>query len=79
MNSSTGVRKGFFTTTQNPDAREEETDTFNYIKTCFSIYVMSWTECLCSPQNHTDAEAPVLWPPDAKSRLIRKDPDAGKD
>ena len=29
----------------------------------------------------TDAEAetPVLWPPDAKSQLIRKDPDAGKD
>ena len=26
----------------------------------------------------TDAEAPVLWPLDAKSRLIRKDPDAGK-
>ena len=26
-----------------------------------------------------DAEAPVLWPPDAKSRLIRKDPDVGKD
>ena len=25
-----------------------------------------------------EAEAPVLWPPDAK-RLIRKDPDAGKD
>ena len=25
------------------------------------------------------AEAPVLWPPDAKSQLIRKDPDAGKD
>ena len=24
------------------------------------------------------AEAPVLWPPDAKSRLIGKDPDAGK-
>ena len=29
----------------------------------------------------TDAEAefPILWPPDAKSELIRKDPDAGKD
>ena len=27
----------------------------------------------------TDAEAPILWPPDAKTRLIRKDPDAGKD
>ena len=29
----------------------------------------------------TDAEAevPILWPPDVKSRLIRKDPDVGKD
>ena len=29
----------------------------------------------------TDAEAetPILWPPDAKSQLIRKDPDARKD
>ena len=29
----------------------------------------------------TDAEAetPIFWPPDAKSRLIEKDPDAGKD
>ena len=27
----------------------------------------------------TDAEAPILSPLDAKSRLIRKDPDAGKD
>ena len=27
----------------------------------------------------TDAEALVLWPPDAKSWLIGKDPDAGKD
>ena len=29
----------------------------------------------------TDAEAetPILWPPDAKSCLIRKDPDAGRD
>ena len=29
----------------------------------------------------TDAEveAPILWLPDAKSSLIRKDPDAGKD
>ena len=26
-----------------------------------------------------EAEAPVLWPPDAKSQLIWKDPDAGKD
>ena len=26
-----------------------------------------------------EAETPVLWPPDAKSWLIRKDPDTGKD
>ena len=26
-----------------------------------------------------EAEAPILWPPDEKSRLIGKDPDAGKD
>ena len=24
-------------------------------------------------------EPPILWPPDVKSRLIRKDPEAGKD
>ena len=26
-----------------------------------------------------EAEAPIFWPPDAKSWLIGKDPDAGKD
>ena len=26
-----------------------------------------------------EAEAPILWPPDGKSRLIGKAPDAGKD
>ena len=27
----------------------------------------------------TDAEAPTLWPPDSKNRLIRKNFDAGKE
>ena len=27
----------------------------------------------------TEAEAPIVWPPDAKNWLVRKDPDAGKD
>ena len=27
----------------------------------------------------TEAETPILWPPDAKNWLIWKDPDAGKD
>ena len=26
-----------------------------------------------------EAEAPILWPPDVKSWVIGKDPDAGKD
>ena len=26
-----------------------------------------------------EAETPILWPPDEKSRLIREDPDAGRD
>ena len=26
-----------------------------------------------------EAEAPILWPPDAKNQLIGKDPDVGKD
>ena len=26
-----------------------------------------------------EAEAPILWPPDSKNRLIGKDPDDGKD
>ena len=25
-----------------------------------------------------EVEAPILWPPDAKSQLTEKDPDAGK-
>ena len=30
-------------------------------------------------QTEAEAEASMLWPPDAKNGLIRKDPDAGKD
>ena len=30
-------------------------------------------------RTHAEADAPIIWPPDAKSWLIRKDPDAGKD
>ena len=30
-------------------------------------------------RTYIEAETPILWPPDAKSWLIRKDPDAGKD
>ena len=30
-------------------------------------------------RSDAEAEAPIVWPPDAKSQLIGKDPDAGKD
>ena len=30
-------------------------------------------------RTEAEAEAPILWPPDAKNCLIGKDPDAGKD
>ena len=32
-----------------------------------------------SLEGHAEAEAPRLWSPDVKNRLIGKDPDAGKD
>ena len=34
---------------------------------------IGWTDA------DAEAEAPILWPPDMKSQLIRKDPGAGKD
>ena len=35
--------------------------------------------CIFTGRTDAKAEAPILWPPDAKNRLIGKDPDAGKD
>ena len=35
--------------------------------------------CVIIGRTDAEAETPVLWPPDAKSWLIGKDPDAGKD
>ena len=33
----------------------------------------------CISIGRTEAEAPILWPPDVKSQLTGKDSDAGKD
>ena len=30
-------------------------------------------------RTNAEAEAPILWPPDVKSQITGKDPDAGKD
>ena len=35
--------------------------------------------CVFIGRTDAEAETPILWPPHAKSWLIRKDPDAGKD
>ena len=37
-----------------------------------SILYIHWKDCV-------EAENPILWPPDVKSSLIRKDPNVGKD
>ena len=34
--------------------------------------------CIFIGRTDAEAEAPILWPPDAKSRLIGEDSDAGK-
>ena len=34
--------------------------------------------CTLIGRTDAEAEAPILWPPDAKNQLIGKDPDAGK-
>ena len=60
---------------------EHRTDTFE---------LWCWRRLLKVPQTtrrsnqsvlfiDAEAETPILWPPDAKSRFFRKDPDAGKD
>ena len=62
---------------------------------CFPTVVLkgSWESCglqgdqISHPKGNqpsifigrTNAEAPILWPPDGKNWLIGKDPDAGKD
>ena len=49
--------------------------------TSLSLSFFTWRKSLIIPTfiGRADAEAPILWPPDAKSQLIGKDPDAGKD
>ena len=45
----------------------------------FSLYPFGNQPWIFIGKTVAEAEAPILWPPDAKSLLIRKDLDAGKD
>ena len=42
----------------------------------FNTLRLAW---LAPASSDAEVEAPILWPPDAKSRLIGKEPNAGKD
>ena len=46
------------------------------IQLVHSKWNQSW---ICIGRTDSEAETPILWPPDAKNWLIGKDPDAGKD
>ena len=35
--------------------------------------------CVFTGRTDAEAEAPILWPPDAKDQVIGNNPDAGKD
>ena len=44
-----------------------------------SVYLKGNQSWILIGRTDVEAETPILWPPDAKSWLIWKDPDAGKD
>ena len=49
------------------------------IKEIQPVYPKGNQSWIFMARTDTEAEAPILWPPDVKSQLIWKDPDAGKD
>ena len=49
-----------------------------YIITHFILYT-HWRTWIFIGRTDSEAEAPILWPPDAKSQLIAQDLGAGKD
>ena len=43
------------------------------------VHLKGNQSCVFISRNDVKAETPIFWPPDAKSCLVWKDPDAGKD
>ena len=60
-------------------ARRSKQSILKEIKTVNIKGNQPWVGWCWIGRTDAEAEAPVLWPPDVKSRFIRKDPDAGKD
>ena len=46
------------------------------VKETFNKHLQSW---IFTGRTDAEAESPILWPPNMKSQLTEKDPDAGKD
>ena len=63
------------TVTGKTDLEDFHSHNFCGFNTSFEV-IQPW---IFIGRTNDEAEAPVLWPPDAKSSLLGKDPDAGKD
>ena len=59
-----------------PSSRCPSSTPYNVIQLSYSKGNQPW---IFIGRTDAEAEAPMLWPPDEKSRLTRKDSDAGKD
>ena len=69
-NSHLNWKKDYF----NQTFQRQVTFMFSFIQT--NLY---WRPRIFIGRTDAEAEAPILWPPDAKSWLFGKDPDLGKD
>ena len=62
----------------NCGAEEDSWESLDYKE--IKLVIPKWNQLwIFIGKTEAEAEAPVLWPPDAKSQFIGKDPDAGKD
>ena len=62
----------------NCGAREDASESFE-LKEIKPVNLKGNQPWIFIGRTDVETEAPIIWPPDAKRRLIRKDPDAGKD
>ena len=49
------------------------------VSNLYFVRFSPWTFWMFIGRTDAEAETPILWPPDVKSRLTGKDPDSGKD
>ena len=59
--------------------RGKNSSTLSFNKEIEPVNIKGNQPSIFTGRSDAEAEAPKLWPPDAKSKLTGKDPDAGKD